>query len=973
MTAPAVNDKGSVFFGATWQAPPEPQPEPQPEPEPGPGGGGGDPFPEPGGGGGEPEPEGPPPGPSHQLICVANGAQKWAFDAGGMILGQPIVDSFGNIFFGAGDGKIYALNAKGILKWEYELRIPPSTSVMFLEKGVLCVGAAGKLFLISSSGELLNDIEVSQTPLAEAIVGPDGTLYVPSLDGVLHAYKGDDGGLPDDGFVRFGGDYQNTGRYGGGMKPGGPVVPTGPVRDVVVNLNVTGSASAITDFEDLGGKVVIPAGTNRLEVMFVPLDDPQLEFEENIEVKILGVEGGSYIKPDAEAGIAGKDKIEFVLSDNDSQLEFANVFFDVRENVRGTNAVVTVQRTGPPNRIQRVDYATADGTAVEGDDYESVSGTLVFLPGELEKSFEIPIVDNPWVEEQETVLLNLSNVTGGWPVSGQSTATLRIRDDDSAFEFATPEFAVTENGQVAFVQVSRIGALDYPGAVSIGTADRGIHDPETDAKVLAKLPEIVKGMFPEDIREWEMVSTTHHDEFTRVTIASKPVDENSALMRFILFNGSLGQEEEEGGDGEDGGEEGDGDEEPEGDGDGDEGGDEPEEPAEQPYEPTVAAVYNLVGEEWELIHVNENVPNDWVALYDTTPAEGEAEPDVDYVGDGLRIEFPIDASVATVLVPIIDDIETEPTETFGMILSNPEAGYIADQATATVGIIDDECSFELTIASVEATENGGPLSIEVRRSGGVVNPVTIVYDVRDGTAENTVDYLKGAGRINFEVGQEVAYIVVPIINDIEMEGLESFDLMLVNALVDPEIALEGSATLGELTEIQVTIIDDEMPGGVDRGFKLAGGANGPVHSIIVDQDERILLGGDFTRVGGVHYGHVSRLHPDGYVDSSFNVGTGLDDIVWALGVQGDRKPVPGGRYTVIDGNDIEAFGRLNADGVFDDTFGIETRFDSECIVKHTVGIQPAKCLDVVAVDDSVTTTRHRFTIALNTECPDDVV
>ena len=47
----------------------------------------------------------------------------------------------------------------------------------------------------------------------------------------------------------------------------------------------------------------------------------------------------------------------------------------------------------------------------------------------------------------------------------------------------------------------------------------------------------------------------------------------------------------------------------------------------------------------------------------------------------------------------------------------------------------------------------------------------------------------------------MAYIVVPIINDIAMEGLESFDLMLINALVDPNIALEGSATLGELTEI----------------------------------------------------------------------------------------------------------------------------------------------------------------------------
>ena len=61
-----------------------------------------------------------------------------------------------------------------------------------------------------------------------------------------------------------------------------------------------------------------------------------------------------------------------------------------------------------------------------------------------------------------------------------------------------------------------------------------------------------------------------------------------------------------------------------------------------------------------MIHVNEAVPNDWVALFDTTnPAEGEAEPDVDYSSDGMLIEFPIDASLALVAVPILDDIPDE--------------------------------------------------------------------------------------------------------------------------------------------------------------------------------------------------------------------------------------------------------------------------------------------------------------------------
>ena len=86
---------------------------------------------------------------------------------------------------------------------------------------------------------------------------------------------------------------------------------------------------------------------------------------------------------------------------------------------------------------------------------------------------------------------------------------------------------------------------------------------------------------------------------------------------------------------------------------------------------------------------------------------------------------------------------------------------------------------------------------------------------------------------------------------------------------------------------------------------------------------------DFTRVGGVNYGHVSRLHPDGYVDSSFNIGTGLDDIVWSLGVQLDRKPIPGGRYSLVDGNDVLSASRLNADGVYDSTFAIGVGVEGE--------------------------------------------
>ena len=81
-------------------------------------------------GGGDPSrPEGPPPGP-YQLIAWEI-EQKWAFNAGGMILGQPIVADWKHLFR-CGDGKSSA--ECGHREMGYELRIPPSTSVMFLEK-----------------------------------------------------------------------------------------------------------------------------------------------------------------------------------------------------------------------------------------------------------------------------------------------------------------------------------------------------------------------------------------------------------------------------------------------------------------------------------------------------------------------------------------------------------------------------------------------------------------------------------------------------------------------------------------------------------------------------------------------------------------------------------------------------------------------------------------------------------------------
>ena len=76
-----------------------------------------------------------------------------------------------------------------------------------------------------------------------------------------------------------------------------------------------------------------------------------------------------------------------------------------------------------------VSYATADGTAEAGKDYEAASGTLTFAPGETEQTVTLRALDDAIDEPSETFALNLSDASGA-TIGPRGTATLAIADDD---------------------------------------------------------------------------------------------------------------------------------------------------------------------------------------------------------------------------------------------------------------------------------------------------------------------------------------------------------------------------------------------------------------------------------------------------------------------------------------------------------------------------------------------------------------
>ena len=109
-----------------------------------------------------------------------------------------------------------------------------------------------------------------------------------------------------------------------------------------------------------------------------------------------------------------------------------NLFFSANAyatNESDNTATVRVWRDlQTVNNSVSVNYATSNGTANAGSDYQTSSGTLTFAPGETEKTFIVPINDDVSVEGAETVNLALSNPTGGATL-GLSNATLSINDN----------------------------------------------------------------------------------------------------------------------------------------------------------------------------------------------------------------------------------------------------------------------------------------------------------------------------------------------------------------------------------------------------------------------------------------------------------------------------------------------------------------------------------------------------------------
>ena len=306
-----------------------------------------------------------------------------------------------------------------------------------------------------------------------------------------------------------------------------PVTVSSPLStDITVEFSSLGlSATPGTDFESADGSIVIPAGTLGTEIGVQVLGDIEPEPDEMFAMRLSNASAGVWLARTAAIGTLEND--EPFLSVLGAPLEGSQ---------RSGDAEILFSLSSSTTEPVTVDYATADGSAIAGVDYLASSGSVTIAPGETFSSATITILDDAEHENDETILLNLTNASGAHvsldPIS------IRIIDNDGHGTYAALNDTGADHCANAQTTLLTCPQADHPG--QDGEIGRDVDFPDdSDGHAGFSFTKIDANGDALDVgaNRWDCVQ----DEVTQLLWEKK--DRNTTNLRdrnwtYTWFNGS---------------------------------------------------------------------------------------------------------------------------------------------------------------------------------------------------------------------------------------------------------------------------------------------------------------------------------------------------------------------------------------------------------------------------------------------------
>lgn len=198
------------------------------------------------------------------------------------------------------------------------------------------------------------------------------------------------------------------------------------------------SAVAGVDYTAASGTVIFNPGEISQTIEIAIKNDDRSEVEESFNLILSNVSNAIAIDREVTATIVDNDTPLPTISLRDLDLNEGNADL--------STALVTVSLDRAWLEPVTVDYSTRDFTAEADSDYQAVSNTLVFNPGETSKAIEVAINGDIFNETDESFWFDLDNAVNA--VLEQTQAEITINNDD-----AEPNINVSNAGVLSSIPV----------------------------------------------------------------------------------------------------------------------------------------------------------------------------------------------------------------------------------------------------------------------------------------------------------------------------------------------------------------------------------------------------------------------------------------------------------------------------------------------------------------------------------------
>ena len=506
------------------------------------------------------------------------------------------------------------------------------------------------------------------------------------------------------------------------------------------------------------------------------------------------------------------------------------------------SASISIELSNPFNQEVTLNYFTADDSAESGSDYTESTGVIAFVPGEINKTLNIDILDNDIYEIEESFDINFTLAN---PLFGNllnNTTSVTISDDDSAPNFGLTGAAVNEEDGTATLTITKTNSAQMSISVDYATAD---------GSALAELDYVA-------VNDSVVFAANETEKTINVSIIDDNLDENEESFSISLTGASQG--------------------------------------AVQESAAVVSIEDNDDAPSVRISGSNNVVEGDTLDINVTLAAESgktvsinlqntdvQAIAGLDYSTLNETVTFAPGETNKAVTVSIIDDDIDEVNEVFNVIALSPVNTVIASSESAPNGILnvliednDDAPTINLS-DDFSVSEDANTAVVEFNLSQVSGKRISFNYATQS-TNQNASLFNAKSGVVNFEPGESSKSVTINLIDNNVYSGVDGeFILKISNA--------SNAIIVDDTTK--VTVVEDEAKPTLSISDVTVN--EGDVATLTITQSGRTSADTTFiykssdgsATLANDDYETVSGLEvtiPAGLSVATFNINTNDDDV-----------------------------------------------------------------------------------------------